>query len=176
MIVVNPDQVIWSIATDDRLAEDSVRFGVGLPILGVEFQLRRKIVKYRPERLVGVAFIESCRNPLRQTYGETVVVFGPIRKNRLSLLACFCVAISGPSDPVSAGFPSSGFIALARPPELRTVRQPSFVFCSVSGRRFETTISRAFALGFIPRKLGTACKLIWSTFSVLVERWRSTRA
>ena len=40
------------------------------------------------------------------------------------------------------------------------MRQPSFVFCSVSGRRFETTISRAFALGFIPRKLGTACKLI----------------
>src|ERR1700731_2368543 len=49
-----------------------------------------------------------------------------------------------PGQPIQMPpfFCSSGSIAVANPPELRSVTQPCSVFRNVSGRRLETTIRR----------------------------------
>src|SRR5690349_11403254 len=101
MIIVDPHQVAWPVTVDDRLAEESVRFDIGLPVLRVEFQLRGKIMKYRPKRLVCVTFVESCRYIPRQFDCETMFRFGPLRQNRTPLLTVLRPAISGPADPLS---------------------------------------------------------------------------
>jgi hypothetical protein len=49
-----------------------------------------------------------------------------------------------PAQPIQSppSFRNKGFMALARPPELRSVIQPFSVFRNVSGSRFDTTIRR----------------------------------
>src|ERR1700730_451911 len=65
-----------------------------------------------------------------------------------------------PGQPIQMPpfFCSSGSIAVASPPELRSVTQPRSVFRSVSGRRLETTIRR-FSM----------CNCGSTTFAVLEE-------
>src|SRR5579862_9774423 len=103
MVVMNPDQISRAVAGDDRLTEESIGLDIGLPVRRVEFQLRGKVVKDRPERLVCVTFVESCRHILRQLDGETVVRFGPSSQYRLTLLAVFRSAVSRPADPLATG-------------------------------------------------------------------------
>ena len=62
LIVMHPNQIALLVAMHDCPAENTVRFNVCLPIFGIKFQLRRKVVKHRPKGLVGVAFIESFCN------------------------------------------------------------------------------------------------------------------
>ena len=100
VVVVNPDQIIRPVVLDHRLAEAPVRFDIGFPVPRVEFQLRRKIVKHRPERLVGVAFVESSRHILRKLDREVVVRSGPLGENLLALLAVLPAVISGPANPL----------------------------------------------------------------------------
>src|SRR5579862_2594836 len=103
MVVMNPDQISRAVAGDDRLTEESVRLDVGLPVRRVEFQLRGKVVKDGPERLVCVTFVESCGHVLRQLDRETAVRFCPSGQYRLALLAVFRAAVSGPADPLATG-------------------------------------------------------------------------
>ena len=117
-------------------------------------------MKDRPECLIGIALVESCRHFFWQVYRETLFLFRPLGKNRLTLSTFFLSAISGPTDPVPAVLRSRGFIALARPPELRSVSQPCSVFRKVSGSRFETTMSRAPAPGFLALRLGISRRLM----------------
>src|SRR5215472_2579800 len=81
LIVVYPNQIVWSIAADNRLTKSPVRFHVSGPMMGIKLQLRREIVKDGPESLIGVTFIESCRHFLRELHREAVIFFRPLRKN-----------------------------------------------------------------------------------------------
>src|SRR5207247_937637 len=67
-------------------------------------------------------------------------------------------SLLSPAQPIQSPppFRTRGFMALARPPELGSVFQPPSVFRNVSGRRFETTMSRA-SLGCTRDNLGTGC-------------------
>src|ERR1700730_4635886 len=63
MIVMDSHQVIRLITLHHGFTEDAIRLDVCLPAFRGELQLRKKVVKHRPQSLVGVAFVESCSPP-----------------------------------------------------------------------------------------------------------------
>ena len=99
VVIVNPNQIVRPVPVDYCLTKYPVRFDVGLPVPGVKFQLGGEIVKYRPERLVGVAFIESRRHIFRQIDRKALLRSGPLGENRLTLRSFLSAAVSGPTDP-----------------------------------------------------------------------------
>src|SRR4249919_2310555 len=97
-------------------------------------------MEHRPQRLIRISLIESCRHLPRQVYSETPVFVRPFLKDASPQLWFVFAVNYRPADPVPPSFRSKGFIALARPPELRSVVQPFSDLRKVMGRRFDTTI------------------------------------
>jgi hypothetical protein len=99
-------------------------------------------VKYGPESLIGITLIKSPADVSRQLDREKPLLRSPILKNCTALLAILLAALTGPAVQIPPLLRRSGPIALAKPPELLSVLQPSSDFRKVSGRRLETTTSR----------------------------------
>src|SRR5258706_10161642 len=66
------------------------------------------------------------------------------RMDRRSFSSFSSLSAPSPGQPIQMPpfFCNRGFMAVASPPELRSVAQPRSVFRNVRGRRFETTIKR----------------------------------
>ena len=70
------------------------------------------------------------------------------------LLTIFPSAISSPADPLPTGLSEQRVHSACQPPGLRAVSQPCSVFFKVKGSRFDTTMIRAPAAGFVTLRLG----------------------
>src|SRR5215467_4994240 len=108
MIVMHPNEVLRLVTPDNDLTEDAVCFDIRIPAFRIEVQLRRKIVKDRPESLIGVSLVEAHRHIAGEVDRKTAVGFRPPCKNRLATLAIVFLHGSVPPDPLSASFSKQG--------------------------------------------------------------------
>jgi len=113
--------------------------------------------KHWPQCLVGIALVKS--------FGDIRGISTAKQRSlsahswRTARRSSCCCSLLYPAYPIQSPppFRSKRFIALAKPPELCSVLQPSSAFRNVRGRRFETTMRRAPPLGSADN-LVTGCK------------------
>src|SRR5215831_11720583 len=101
---MDPNEVLRLVTPDHDLTEDAICFDICIPAFRIEVQLRRKIVKDRPESLIGVALVEARRHIAGEVDRKTAVGFRPSCKNRLTTFAIVFLDRSVPPDPLSTSF------------------------------------------------------------------------
>ena len=108
MIVVDPDEVIGFVPLDYFVCKNAIRFDVCFPAFRVKPQLRREIVKHRPEGLIGIALVESGGHLRRQFNREASFFLRPLDKNCAAFRTVLFSGIPGPANPVPSPFSEEG--------------------------------------------------------------------
>src|SRR5689334_2655716 len=100
MIVVDPDEIVWSRIADDLVSKPFVYLFISVPVFWLEITKILQIVKQRPDHLVGITVVELI--PLSLTEGHRHDVVTGIAGGFGQRLFRDFARNTGPTDPCAA--------------------------------------------------------------------------
>ena len=102
VIVVDPDRVARLEVLEHGVAKAAVRGHVGRPSFRVALEVRGEVVEQRPERLVGIALVETPGEGRGQVHGDVAVLLLPLLEQLLTPGVRIARTVTGPADPQAA--------------------------------------------------------------------------
>ena len=128
-----------------------------MPGVRLEDDARDEAVQERPERVVGVAFVEGARDLRRELDGDVAVLLLPLADELLPPGAALGRGVAGQPSQRPEWRAIRGAMRGDQAADERSLRQRPETRRAVSGRRLETTMSRC--LRAMPAGYGTRCRL-----------------